>query len=197
MIVNSKQGNRVMRVRVKEMVTIGNEGDGYPMKKLIILAMACALLMMGVFAGVRAESENTVIGTLTDAAMHSLVVTDSDGEMHSIAMDDDTEIVAGDGLLLEKRVKVDYKTDGEARIATTVTVLDSFFGVVEDGTMHTVLVKAESGLCLFDTNDDTQVNMAEGIVIGAPIEIAYAGSLDFGQEQQNVTVWAIYDGPEA
>lgn len=150
-------------------------------KKIIVVGLSVALavaLLSG--CGAKQEQLQSVYGKVTDATMATLTLLTDEGSAYTIAMDDDTVVYSGDGVVLDDRALVVYTgslADSTA-VARQVAVTNEeefkkVCGTVQDAANASLAVlDSDSGeMVQIVKTDDTETTA--DLTIGAYVEVTY------------------------
>lgn len=149
-----------------------------------------------------AIAENSIDGTVYDAAMNTLSIETGNGARYVFSTEGALIEAGGDGLVIGDSVTVYYTGDlVEGQEAQTVTVTrvvvtslpaqqdQSVVGVVTDATMNTLTIELANGATYtFSTGDAEMDTGADGLLVGDTVTVYYQGELAVDQQVQTVTV---------
>ncbi|MGI5960178.1 MAG: hypothetical protein ACOX60_12300 [Massiliimalia sp.] len=152
------------------------------------------------------EEKGSYTGVIVDATMNSITVEGSDGKELTFSTGEDSDINQFEGLEIGQAITIEYQgtienDDASGVLVTRIQVEkdaqqgpdDSQSGGVISGTvveasMNSVsIVNANQQQIDFSLNDDTQIDLPEGIMENQKITVEYVGQLN-GTDASGVTV---------
>lgn len=153
-------------------------------KKIVLLGLSVALAA-ALLSGCGAKEEpgerlQSVYGKVTDATMATLTLRTEEDSACTVAMDDDTVVYSGEGILLDDHVLVVYTGDlaGGKAVAKQVAVtseeeVQKVCGTIEDAANASLAVlDSATGETVQIVKTDDTVTTAD-LTIGGYVEVTY------------------------